>query len=190
MLASKSLASLVAADPGKEPLDHPSARQNSKADLIRALGDDFDDDAGRGGDAFAGISAISKDPLDERKQAAGGLQERPTPVAILNAGRVRLDQEATPVRVNQRMTFAPVDLLAGITTARAASLRGLDALAVDDRGRRTGFAPDPLAIRYHQRMVDLLEQAGIAPGCKPAIDRAPGRKVLRNWRHGQPERIT
>ena len=54
----------VAADPGKEPLDHPSARQNSKADLIRALGDDFDDDAGRGGDAFAGISAISKDPLD------------------------------------------------------------------------------------------------------------------------------
>ena len=41
----------VAADPGKEPLDHPSARQNSKADLIRALGDDFDDDAGRGGDA-------------------------------------------------------------------------------------------------------------------------------------------
>ena len=92
---------------------------------------------------------------------------------------MRLDHEATPVRVNQRMTFAPVDLLAGIITARAASLRGLDALAVDDRGRRTGFAPDPLAIRYHQRMVDLLEQAGIAPGCKPAIDRAPGRKVLR-----------
>ena len=61
------------------------------------------------------------------------------------------------------MTFAPGDLLAGIITARAASLRGLDALAVDDRGRRTGFAPDPLAIRYHQRMVDLLEQAGIAP---------------------------
>ena len=58
----------------------------------------------RGYDAgtFAGISAISKDPLDERKQAAGGLQEQPAPVAILNAGRVRLDHEATPVRVNQR----------------------------------------------------------------------------------------
>ena len=69
------------------------------------------------------------------------MQERPAPVAILNAGRVRLDHEATPVRVNQRMTFAPVDLLAGIITARAASLRGLDALAVDDRGRRTGFGP-------------------------------------------------
>jgi hypothetical protein len=27
---------------------------------------------------------------------------------------VRLDHEATPVRVNQRMTFAPVDLLAGL----------------------------------------------------------------------------
>ena len=63
------------------------------------------------GDAFAGISAISKDPLDERKQAAGGLQERPAPVAILNAGRVRLDQEATPVRVNQRMMSAPLIFL-------------------------------------------------------------------------------
>ena len=50
----------------------------------------------------------AKTPLDERKQAAGGLQEQPAPVAILNAGRVRLDHEATPVRVNQRMTFAPV----------------------------------------------------------------------------------
>ena len=34
-------------------------------------------------------------------------------------------------------------------------------------------------MRIFKRMVDLLEQAGIAPGCKPAIDRAPGRKVLR-----------
>ena len=44
------LASLLLRPSGKEPLDHPSARQNSKADLIRALGDDFDDDAGRGGE--------------------------------------------------------------------------------------------------------------------------------------------
>ena len=101
----------VAADPGEEALDHPSARQNSKADLIRALGDDFDDDAGGGGDAFAGIAAISKDPLDERKRAAGGLQERPAAVAVLNAGRVRLEHQATPVRVNQRMTFAPLIFL-------------------------------------------------------------------------------
>ena len=77
----------VAADPGKEPLDHPSARQNSKADLIRALGDDFDDDAGRGGDAFAGISAISKDPLDEKETSGGRLA---------GAARPRRDLECWP----------------------------------------------------------------------------------------------
>ena len=112
----------------------------------------------------------AKTPLDERKQSAEAAGEQPAPVAILNAGRVRLDHEATPVRVNQRMTFAPVDLLAGIITARPPAsvvlMLWLSMIAAEG----LGFAPDPLAIRYIQRMVDLLEQAGIAPGCKPAID--------------------
>ena len=98
------------------------------------------------GDLLAGISAVGEDPLDEGEEAARGAQQRSAAIAILDARRMRFEHEATPVRIDQRMALAPVDLLAGIVAARAASLGRLDALAVDDRGRRTGVAPDPLAI--------------------------------------------
>ena len=71
-------------------------------------------------------------------------QERSAAIAILDARRVRFDQEATPVRVDERMALASVDLLAGIIAARAASLRRLDALAVDDRGRRDWLRARPV----------------------------------------------
>ena len=65
-----------------------------------------------------------------------------------------LDDEAAAVGVDQRVALAPLDLLAGIVTARTACLGGLDALAVDHRGRRAGFSPDPFTICHHQRVVD------------------------------------
>ena len=61
------------------------------------------------------------------------------------AGRMRFEHEATPVRIDERVAFAPIDLLASIVTACPAGLGGLDALAVNDRGRRAGVAPDPFA---------------------------------------------
>ncbi len=42
---------------------------------------------------------------------------------------MRFEHEAAPVRVDERMALAPVDLLARIVTTRAAGLGGLDALA-------------------------------------------------------------
>src|SRR5262249_22180802 len=51
---------------------------------------------------------------------------------------------------------APVDLLARIVTARAAGLRGLDALAVDNSRRGAGLAPDPFAICHHAKNVKTL----------------------------------
>jgi hypothetical protein len=45
--------------------------KNSKADLIRILGNDLDEDADCGGDSLAGIFAISEDALDEWKESAG-----------------------------------------------------------------------------------------------------------------------
>jgi hypothetical protein len=59
---------------------------------------------------------------------------------------MRFEHEAAPVRVHERMALTSVDLLSSIITAWPASLGGLDALAVDDRGRGAGVAPDPFAV--------------------------------------------
>src|SRR5262249_39502335 len=91
-----------------------------------------------------------------------------------------LDDEAAAVGVDQSVTLAPVDLLARIVTARAAGLGGLDALAVDDRGRGAGVAPDPLAICHHKRVVYPFKAPVVAPGGEPAIDRPPRRQVARH----------
>src|SRR5882672_4340186 len=90
---------------------------------------------------------------------------------------MRLEHEATPVGVDERMALAPVDLLARIVTARAAGFGGLDALAVDDRGRGAGVAPDPLAICHHECVVYPFEAPGVAPDGEPAVNRAPWRQV-------------
>jgi hypothetical protein len=88
-----------------------------------------------------GVPAVSEDTLDERKDTPRGSQQRAAAVAILDARRMGFEHEAAAVGIDQRVALAPVDLLAGIVTARAAGLGGLDALAVDDRGRGAAVAP-------------------------------------------------
>jgi len=66
---------------------------------------------------------------------------------------MRFEDKATPVGVNECMALSPVELFARIVTAWPAGLSGLDALAVDNRGRRAGVAPDPFAIGHYQRVV-------------------------------------
>jgi hypothetical protein len=61
----------ITADPSEEIFNDPSSRQDDEADLTRTLGD-----AARGGDTFAGISAVGKDAFDKRKAAARVLQQR------------------------------------------------------------------------------------------------------------------
>ena len=52
---------VIATNPREETFNHPSAWQQDEADLPRALGNDFNNDTGRGGDPIAGIAAISED---------------------------------------------------------------------------------------------------------------------------------
>ena len=92
---------------------------------------------------------------------------------------MRFEHEATPVRIDERVAFAPVDLLASIVTACPAGLGGLDALAVNDRGRRAGVAPDPFAICHHERVVYPFKAPVIAPSGEPAVNRPSRGKVVR-----------
>ena len=60
----------VAVDPGEEALHDPAARLDGEADLIGAFAHDLDGDHGGRGDLLAGVAAVGKDLLDERKRAA------------------------------------------------------------------------------------------------------------------------
>jgi hypothetical protein len=66
------------------------------------------------------IGAVREHALDTRIDSAGGAQQRPAAVAILNARGMRLDQQRASVRVDQGVALAAVDLLAGVVTARTA----------------------------------------------------------------------
>jgi hypothetical protein len=121
---------------------------------------------------------------------ARGTQKRSAAVAILDAGRMGLDDEAAAVGVDQHVALAPIDLLARIVTARAAGLGGLDALAVNNRGRRAGVAPDPFAICHQERVVHPFKASVVAPGGKPAVNRPHGGRSFGSRRHGQPARTT
>ena len=70
-MASKSFASrrlrLIQAE---EALHDPAARLDGEADLIGAFAHDLDGDHGGRGDLLAGVAAVGKDLLDERKRAA------------------------------------------------------------------------------------------------------------------------
>src|SRR6266851_3479696 len=169
----------VAADPGEEALDDPAAGLDRKANLIRALPDDLDGNHGGLGDSIACVAAVGEDLLDERERSTRRTQQRTTTVAILNTGRVRFEYKAAPVGVDESMTLTPVDLLARVVAARPTRLCRLDALAVDDRAGRASLASNPLAILHDEGVIDGLKAPIVAERRKPAIDRAPGRKVAR-----------
>ena len=103
---------------------------------------------------------------------------------------MRFEHEAAPVRVDERMALASVDLLSSIVTAWPAGLGGLGALAIDDCRRGAGVAPDPFAIRHHERVVYAFKTPVVAPDGKPAVNRPHGGKSLGSSRHGQPARVT
>lgn len=91
---------------------------------------------------------------------------------------MRFKDEATPVRVDERMALASVDFLSSIVTAWAAGLGGLDTLTVDDRGRGAGVAPDPLAICHHERVVNPFKSPIVARSGEPAANLPPRRQVV------------
>ena len=60
--------------------------------------------------------------------------------------------------------------------------RRFDALAVDDRCRRTGLASRLLTAQHVQRVVDTIERSVRVPAPQIVVHRAPWRQVLRQRR--------
>jgi hypothetical protein len=66
------------------------------------------------------------------------------------------DRNWRPSVSHQNVSFATLDCLTGIMTSRAACFGGLDVLAVNHTGGRTGFTAGALAIKHHQVMVQAF----------------------------------
>jgi hypothetical protein len=163
----------IAADPGEEPLDNPASWLNGEADLIGVLAHNLDSDQRGVCDLLTGITAISENALDEWEDAARDAQERSAAIAILDACWVRLEYEATPIRIDECMALASVDLLAGIVAAWSASFCRLHALGIDDCTGRAGLTPRPLTIEHDQGVIDLRETIFITSdrSCSTAASR-------------------
>ncbi len=125
------------------------------------------------------IGAVGEQLFTEREHWPRRLQYRSCGITILDIGRVRFEQQAAPIGIDQGVALAAFDLLAGVIASWPSALGRLDALTVDDGRRWTGFSTDPLAIRHHQCVVDLLEQAGIAKDREPVEHCALRRKLPR-----------
>jgi hypothetical protein len=82
--------------------------------LFGQLAHDLDDDARGIGYAFGSVSGEGEDALDEGKQAARGLKQRPGAVAVLNRGRMHSQNKRPAICIDQGMAFAACHLLAGV----------------------------------------------------------------------------
>jgi len=127
----------------------------------------------------AGIAAIGEAMAQPREAVADAGEQVRSAVAILDARLLdhRPDQEA--LGVGDDMALAALDLFTGIIAPWSAALGRLQALTVDDRRGRTGFATDALPVGDDQRMVDLFEQAGVTKYREPVENRFPWRKLAR-----------
>src|SRR5882757_734461 len=100
-------------------------------------------------------------------------------MAVLNIGGMNMDAEQKAVGVGDDMPFTPVNAFAGIVASRTAGLRRRRTLAVNDRCRWSGLAPELSAGFPDQNSDDLLPPSGIAPSIKIALNRRVRRKILR-----------
>lgn len=92
-------------------------------------------------DEGSGVSAIGPDPADPAEGLLQRAQDLPGPIPVLDRGWVNHAEEHESKRVHEYMPLPSLNLLSCIIAANSAVASSLDALRVDDRGRRGFFFP-------------------------------------------------
>jgi hypothetical protein len=93
------------------------------------------------GDTLASIATVGEGMPDRGEAIERCAPQRWSAITVLYGGLVHRQDQASPVGIDRNMSLAALDLLAGVVTARAASFGGLDALAVNNDGRRGARRP-------------------------------------------------
>ncbi len=91
------------------------------------------------------------------------------------------DAQQQPLRVHRDVALASCDLLGRIVAARAAGLRRLHALAVDDRSRGACLTADAFAQQDHKVVAHALPYARAEERAEVAVHRRPGQERRRRW---------
>ena len=81
--------------------------------------------------------------------------------------------------VGEKMSFAALDLLARIKTARPAGFGGFDRLTIDDAGRGARLATSRFARLQQQLEIDPLQHPAVTPSIEIMLHRRIGRKLPR-----------
>src|ERR1700741_1019192 len=100
-------------------------------------------------------------------------------MAVLNIGGMDMDGKQKAIGVGDDMPLTPVNTFAGVVASWTAGLGRRRALAVNDRCRWSGLAPELPAGLPDQRCDDFLPPSGIAPSIKIALNRRIWGKFLR-----------
>ena len=98
-------------------------------------------------------------------------------IPILNIGGQHHHRDDQPDRIDQDMTFAPIDFLAGIVTPLVADLGAFDALTVDDTSTGVALAPIDQTHLFSQVGVNRCPQTVAFPESEVVIGRSPRGKV-------------
>lgn len=104
---------------------------DGEADLIRLFAHDLDGNNGRAHHPLRGVSAVGEGALDEWEELARDLQEQYGAITILDRSRMSLEHKRTSIGIDESVALAAFYFLAGIITARTASLSGLNTLAIE-----------------------------------------------------------
>ena len=110
------------------------------------------------------VAAVGVELQQERVQAEQRAHQQHAAIAVLDVGGMHDGLHQQALRIDQDMALLAFDLLARVVARRvdasAPLFRALDALAVDDRGRRAGLTPGLLAALHVERVMDAIERAG------------------------------
>ena len=172
--------------PSEGSFDHPPSRQDLEALLAVDAPDHLDHEVLVSGfvhERAPVVGAVGEEMLDPWPALADLIEDHLRAGAVGDVGGGQVDHEEPAVGVDRDVALASDDLLAGVVAASLGAGR-LDALAVDDAGRRARLAPNPFAIDHHRHVVDRLEEEPPHEAAKPPVDGPRGRKIL--WQHAPP----
>jgi len=168
----------VVHQPAESAFDHPAPWQDFKALNIIGAFDHFDFQFGAQrfnpvSKGVPGITAIDPQEAKPNKPAQHPAQDRLAAVALGGVGRGDDHAQDQAQGIHQQIALAAFDALASVETHRAAMTGGLDALAIQYRGR--GLAA--LAVRLpHQDPQGIIEgcpKMTELPAAEDIIDRLP-----------------